>query len=134
MSTGGYFFSLRSIILSFQMFLKSNFTYKKKEKKKEGKNMELLKIRKNRKTITLYPTCKYQESIEKLNLIYDLMNFLSKKEGNTYEEIQEYNEELCRLEIIMPYFKKERIRNGMVYAPYPMNQVIKNILSNYENS
>ena len=96
--------------------------------------MELLKIRNNRKTITLYPTCKYQESIEKLNLIYDLMNFLLKKEGNTYEEIQEYNEELCRLEIIMPYFKKERIRNGMVYAPYPMNQVIKNILSNYENS
>ena len=96
--------------------------------------MELLKIRKNRKTITLYPTCKYQESIEKLNLIYDLMNFLFKKEGNTYEEIQEYNEELCRLEIILPYFKKERIRNGMVYAPYPMNQVIKNILSNYKNS
>ena len=96
--------------------------------------MELLKIRKNRKTITLYPICKYQKTIEKLNLIYDLMNFLSKKEGNTYEEIQEYNEELCRLEIIMPYFKKERIRNGMVYAPYPMNQVIKNILSNYENS
>ena len=94
--------------------------------------MELLKIRKNRKTITLYPTCKYQESIEKLNLIYNLYEFLSKKEGNTYEEIQKYNEELCRLEIIMPYFKKERIRNGMVYAPYPINEVIKNILSNYE--
>lgn len=94
--------------------------------------MELLKIRKGRKTITLYPTCKYQEGIEKLNLIYDLMKFLSKKEGNTYEEIQEYNEKLFNIELVLPYFKKERIHNGMVYAPYPINQTIKNILSNYE--
>ena len=94
--------------------------------------MELLKIRKNRKTITLYPTCKYQESIDKLNLIYDLMNFLSKKEGNTLEEIQEYTQELFNIELVLPYFEKEKIHNGMVYAPYPINEVIKNILSNYE--
>lgn len=94
--------------------------------------MELLKIRKNRKTITLYPTCKYQESIDKLNLIYDLMNFLSKKEENTLEEIQEYTQELFNIELVLPYFKKEKIHNGMVYAPYPINEVIKNILSNYE--
>ena len=86
-------------------------------------------IRKNKKT--LYPVCSIKHK-QKIYEIYNLYEFLSKKEGNTYEEIQEYNEELCRLEIIMPYFKKERIRNGMVYAPYPINEVIKNILSNYE--
>ena len=85
-------------------------------------------IRKNKKT--LYPVCSIKHK-QKIYEIYNLYEFLSKKEGTTYEEIQEYNEELCRFEIIMPYFKKERIRNGMVYAPYPMNQVIKNILSNY---
>lgn len=86
-------------------------------------------IRKNKKT--LYPVCSIKHK-QKIYEIYNLYEFLSKKEGNTLEEIQEYNEELCRLEIIMPYFKKERIRNGMVYAPYPINEVIKNILSNYE--
>ena len=86
-------------------------------------------IRKNKKT--LYPVCSIKHK-QKIYEIYNLYEFLSKKEGNTYEEIQEYNEELCRLEIIMPYFKKERMHNGMVYAPYPINEVIKNILSNYE--
>lgn len=86
-------------------------------------------IRKNKKT--LYPVCSIKHK-QKIYEIYNLYEFLSKKEGNTYEEIQEYNEELCRLEIIMPYFKKEKIHDGMVYAPYPINEVIKNILSNYE--
>ena len=86
-------------------------------------------IRKNKKT--LYPVCSIKHK-QKIYEIYDLYEFLLKKEGNTYEEIQEYNEELCRLEIIMPYFEKEKIHNGMVYAPYPINEVIKNILSNYE--
>lgn len=94
--------------------------------------MELLKIRKNRKTITLYPTCKYQESIEKLNLIYDLMNFLSKKEENNLEDIQKYNQELYNIELILPFLEEKYIHNDMVYAPYPQNEIIKNILSNYE--
>lgn len=86
-------------------------------------------IRKNKKT--LYPVCSIKHK-QKIYEIYNLYEFLSKKEGNTYEEIQEYTQILFNIELVLPYFEKEKVHNGMVYAPYPINEVIKNILSNYE--
>lgn len=94
--------------------------------------MELLKKRKGRKTIIYYPVCRYKDNVDEIHLLYNLYEFLSKKEENTLEEIQEYTQELFNIELVLPYFEKEKIHNGMVYAPYPINEVIKNILSNYE--
>lgn len=86
-------------------------------------------IRKNKKT--LYPVCSIKNK-QHIYEIYNLYEFLLKKEENTLEDIQKYNQELYNIELILPFLEEKYIHNDMVYAPYPQNEIIKNILSNYE--
>lgn len=93
--------------------------------------MKIRKKQKNKKTISLYPTCSIKNK-QKIYEIYDMYEFLLKKEENTLEEIQKYNQELYNIELILPFLEEKYIHNDIVYAPYPQNEIIKNILSNYE--
>lgn len=84
--------------------------------------MEIIKDGK----VTLYPVCSFYKNIEKIHLIYEMVNYFFE------EDPVKNNREFGRVKIVLPYFKEENVHNGMVYAPYPINEHIKCLLSDYE--
>lgn len=75
---------------------------------------------------TLYPVCSFYKNVEKIHIIHEMVKYLFE------EDPIENNRELGRVEIVLPYFKEEKIHNGFVYAPYPINEHIKCLLNDYE--